>query len=78
VIILKEQAKNFREDLGKAGGAEVKTELALLKEQVTKFQEAADKRGNRAWSLVPNVVGAIVSAVVSALVAYFVVKKGSP
>ncbi len=78
MIILKEQTKNFREDLGRAGGAELKTELALLKEQVKKLQEAAEKRGNRAWSVVPNIVGAIVSVLLGALVAYYVAKKGTP
>lgn len=57
---------------------EVKAEVTTLKEKVKKLEDAAEKRGNRAWSIVPNVVGAIVSGPIAAAVAYVVAKRGGP
>lgn len=75
LAVLGEQARKVREDVDKVNGVDLKTDITLLKEQVKNLQEAADKRGNRAWSVVPNIVGAIVSAIVSAVVAYYMTSR---
>jgi polyhydroxyalkanoate synthesis regulator phasin len=60
------------------GVPEVKAEVTVLKEKVKKIEDEAEKRGNRAWSIVPNIIGAIVNGLLAAAVAYFVARRGGP
>jgi predicted nucleic acid-binding Zn-ribbon protein len=69
VIVLKEHTKLVRELVDKANLGDQTTEVALLRDRVKKLQDAAEKRGNRAWSLVPNLTAALVSGLISAIVA---------
>ena len=57
-------------------------EIALLKREVEGLQKWKDEdkkdreeRSRRAWSLAPNVVGAMVSGAIAAAVAYFISRR---
>ena len=52
----------------KNGTADIKTQIELLKERLQRLESLFEKVGNRAWSVVPNVVGALISGVIAALV----------
>lgn len=51
-------------------------DLAVLQEKVVKLESSRDKAGNRAWSVVPNISGAVVSGVIAAAVAFLVARYG--
>ncbi len=73
--VFKQQLDELRRWTEKNSIAEVRIELTLLKEKLSKLEAAQEKASNRAWSVVPNVIGAIVSGIIAALVAYFVSKR---
>jgi hypothetical protein len=54
--------------------ADLKSEIAVLKEQNRKLEAAQERAGNRVWSVVPNIVGAIVNGLIAAAVAYLVAR----
>jgi hypothetical protein len=54
----------------------MKAQLEVLKEKVAKLEAALEKIGTRAWSVVPNVAGALVNVLLAALVAFVVSKYG--
>lgn len=75
VAVLKRDLEELRRWTEQNGTAELKTEVGVLKEKSAKMEAAQERMGNRAWSIVPNVVGAVVSGLIAALVAYFVARK---
>lgn len=50
---------------------ESERDIAVLKEKVAKLEASRGKAGDRAWSVVPNIVGALIAAVVAFLVARY-------
>jgi chromosome segregation ATPase len=56
--------------------SDLKSQFEVLKEKVVKLEAAFEKIGTRAWSVVPNVAGAIVNVLLAALVAFVVTKYG--
>ncbi len=75
IIVLKEHTKKLREDVDKTSQGDLKTDVTLLKDKVKKLEDAAEKSGNRAWSIVPNLIGALVDVLLGAAIAYWVAKK---
>ncbi len=49
-------------------------QIEVLKEKVAKLEALLDKVGTRAWSVVPNVAGAIANVILAAVVAFIVTK----
>jgi hypothetical protein len=76
LIALKKDAEEFRRWSEKNGIAELKSQVEVLKEKVAKLEAALEKLGTRAWSVVPNLVGAIVNVILAAVVAFVVTKIG--
>ncbi len=50
--------------------------LAVLQEKVIKLESSRETAGNRAWSVVPNISGAVVGGVIAAAVAFLVARSG--
>jgi chromosome segregation ATPase len=72
VVALKKDIDELPRWTDRQGTSELKSKLDVLTEKMTKVENAIEKSGTRAWSVVPNVVGAIISGLIAALVAYFV------
>ncbi|MBX9583820.1 MAG: hypothetical protein K2X87_26260 [Gemmataceae bacterium] len=53
----------------------LKGELAALREAQARSDTAREKAAGRAWSVVPNVAGAVVNGLLAAAVAYFVARR---
>lgn len=68
---VKQDREEFRRWCDKNGTAELKAQVDLLKDQVKKLESAGEKFGTRAWSVVPNIVGALIAAIVAFLVAKY-------
>ncbi len=49
--------------------------IVVLQEQTSKLEATQERAGTRAWSVVPNIVGAVVSGILAAIVAYFVARR---
>lgn len=75
VVLLNRELEEQRKWAEKNGTSELKAELAHLKDKFAKLEAAHERIGNRAWSVVPNVFGALVSGTIAALVAYFVARR---
>ncbi|MCI0704288.1 MAG: hypothetical protein L0241_24785 [Planctomycetia bacterium] len=73
--LLKRDLEELRRWADKNGTSEIKAELGRLTDRVTKVETAQEKVSTRAWSVVPNILGALVSGVIAALVAYFVARR---
>lgn len=74
VVALKKDVDELRRWSEKHGTSELKPKIDVLMEKVAKVETAQEKIGTRAWSVVPNVVGALITGTISALVAYLVAK----
>lgn len=75
IALLKRELEEQRKWTEKNGVGELKTEIGLLKEKVAKLEAANERGGNRAWSVVPNILGAIVSSGIAAVVAFLVARR---
>ena len=75
IALLKRELGEQRKWAERNGTAELKAELALLRDKFGKLEAAHERIGNRAWAVVPNVLGAVVSGTIAALVAYFVARR---
>lgn len=75
VAVLKQLLDELRRWTEKNGVSDLKVEIGLLKEKVSKLEAAQERSGTRAWSVVPNVLGAIVSSTLAGVIAYFVARK---
>jgi hypothetical protein len=73
--VLQKDIDELRRWTEKNGTADIKSEVNVLKEKTTKLEAAQDKAVSRAWSVVPNIVGAVVSGILAAIVAYFVARR---
>lgn len=76
LVGLSKDVEELRRWTEKNGISELKNESVLLKEKIFKLESAQEKIGTRAWSVVPNIVGAVISGVIAAIVAFLVVKYG--
>jgi hypothetical protein len=76
LVGLEKEIAEFRRWTEKNGTTELKTELSVLKEKTTKLETAQERSGARAWSVVPNLIGAVVSVLLGAGVAYLVSRWG--
>jgi len=74
IAVLKVAIDELRRWTEKNGIGDLKSEISLLKDKVTKLETAMDRIGTRAWSVVPNIVGALVSAFIGAIVAILVTR----
>ena len=74
IAVLKVAIDELRRWTEKNGIGDPKSEISLLKDKVTKLETAMDRIGTRAWSVVPNIVGALVSAFIGAIVAILVTR----
>lgn len=75
VALLKRELEEQRKWAEKNGVGELKNELGVLKEKTAKLEAANERTGNRAWSVVPNIVGALLSSGIAAVVAFFVARR---
>lgn len=75
IALLKRELEEQRKWAEKNGVGELKAELALFREKVAKLEAAQDRAGNRAWSVVPNIIGALVSSALAGLIAYLVARR---
>jgi chromosome segregation ATPase len=75
IAVLKQQLEELRRWSERNGTSEIKAELGRLTDRVGKVESAQEKVSTRAWSVVPNILGALVSGLIAALVAYFVARK---
>ena len=73
-IALKKDIDELRRWTEKNATSELKAKLDVLTEKVLKVESAQEKMGTRAWSVVPNVVGAIVNVILAAIVAFIVTR----
>lgn len=76
LVALEKDIAEFRRWTEKNGISELRADLGVLKEKTAKVEGAQEKIGTRAWSIVPNVIGAIVSGAIAAIVAYVVSRSG--
>lgn len=72
VVALRKDVEELRRWADKVGTSEFKAQLDVLKEKVVKLEDARDKGSTRAWSVVPNIAGAVVNVVLAAVVALIV------
>lgn len=75
IAVFKKEIEEIRRWIEKNGTSDMKTEVGILKEKVTKIEVTQERVGNRAWSIIPNVVGAIINGLIAAIVAYSVAKR---
>ncbi len=75
LAVLKRDLEELRRWADRNGSTELRGEAGVLKEKVVQLEAARERDTSRAWSLVPNVVGAVVSSGLAALVAYFVARR---
>ena len=76
VAVLGRDVEELRRHAEKSGTTELKTDIVLLREKMTKVEAAQEKLGQRAWSVVPNISGAVVGGVIAAVVAFLVARLG--
>ena len=76
LVGLTKDVEELRRWTEKNGTAELRNEIVLLKEKISKLELAQEKIGTRAWSVVPNILGALVTGVIAAIVAFLVAKYG--
>ena len=57
-----------------AGVADIKTNIAVLKEYVTDLRAKKEEGTRRWWALLPPIGGAVVNGLIAAVVAYFVAR----
>jgi chromosome segregation ATPase len=75
LAVLKRDIEELCKRVEQSGSAEVKSEVTVLREKVARLEASRERAGNRAWSIVPNVVGAVVSGILAAIIAYYVAHK---
>ena len=76
IVGISKDVEELRRWAEKNGISELKNEIVLLKEKIINLESAQEKIGARAWSVVPNIVGAIITGVIAAIVAFLVAKYG--
>jgi chromosome segregation ATPase len=74
LVAIKKDVDELRRWSEKNSVADLKSQIEVLKEKVAKLEAALDKVGARAWSVVPNIAGAVVNVLLAALVAFIVTK----
>ena len=74
LALIEQQLIELKQWKDQQGLTDHKSEINILKEQVKNLQETVDRAGNRLWSVVPNILGAIVSGIIAAIVAYYIAK----
>lgn len=74
LVALAKDIDELRRWTDKNSVSALSAQIEVLKEKVAKLEALLDKVGTRAWSVVPNVAGAIVNVLLAAVVAFIVTK----
>ncbi len=74
-VAVKKDIDELRRWTEKNGLAEIKPKIEVMAEKVSKVETALEKIGTRAWSVVPNISGAVVNVLLAAVVAFIVAKR---
>ncbi len=75
-VSMKKDIDELRRWAEKNGVSDVRLQVEVLKDNVKKLEAGQERAGARAWSVVPNLIGAMVSGVIAATVAFLVAKYG--
>lgn len=73
-VAVKKDIDELRRWTEKNSMSDIKPKIEVMAEKVSKVETALEKFGTRAWSVVPNISGAVVNVLLAALVAFIVTK----
>jgi len=73
-VAVKKDIDELRRWTEKNGLSDIKPKIEVMAEKVSKVETALEEIGTRAWSVVPNISGAVVNVLLAAVVAFIVAK----